>query len=275
MADTTAKRSGERRLNGRRSTDRRILQRGVHELGSGAIYVWQLPVRITHWLIVLSIIVLTVTGLYIHAPFLSAPTVMDGASMTATIPVHPRARGADVHAQLRRPLLLGFVGNSFASWRAIIPHNKAQVYWGREMAKYYLFIRQGTRAGHGDTNFLAGAAYTLVSILMVVQIATGLLLMSWVIGTGPIAVLLPVVGAFPGGIQGVRLLHYVLTFTFVAFAIHHVYSAILVDQEERGGVPLLDLLRLQEPQAGPDDRGAWGRRSPGSARETSRIDSGE
>ena len=42
-------------------------------------------------------------------------------------------------------------------------------------------------------------------------------------------------GAVPGGIQTVRMLHFLLTFMFVAFAIHHVYSAILVDYEERGG----------------------------------------
>ena len=42
--------------------------------------------------------------------------------------------------------------------------------------------------------------------------------------------------AVPGGIQFVRFLHNLLTFLFLAFAIHHVYSAILVDMEERIGV---------------------------------------
>ena len=92
----------------------------------------------------------------------------------------------------------GFVGNSFASWRAIIPHNRAQFYWGREMFKYYIFLRKEPVPVTGH-NFLAGAAYTLVSILMVFQILTGLLRMAWGIGTGPIAVLLPLVSAFPGG----------------------------------------------------------------------------
>ena len=34
-------------------------------------YVWQIPVRITHWLIALSIVVLSVTGLYIGHPFMT------------------------------------------------------------------------------------------------------------------------------------------------------------------------------------------------------------
>ena len=40
----------------------------------------------------------------------------------------------------------------------------------------------------------------------------------------------------PGGIQFVRTMHNLLTFLFFAFAIHHVYSAILIDIEERTGV---------------------------------------
>ncbi len=32
------------------------------------------------------------------------------------------------------------------------------------------------------------------------------------------------------------MLHYLATFLFIAFMIHHVYSAILVDIEERNGV---------------------------------------
>ena len=37
------------------------------------VYVWEVPVRVTHWLIALSIIVLSVTGLYIGRPFMTVP----------------------------------------------------------------------------------------------------------------------------------------------------------------------------------------------------------
>jgi Ni/Fe-hydrogenase 1 B-type cytochrome subunit len=206
-----------------------------HEVGSGAIYVWELPVRLTHWAIVISIVVLTVTGLYIHMPFFSAPTVAEGAAMTANIRFIHELSAIVFTVSFAIRFYWGFVGNSFASWRAIIPHNRAQLYWGREMARYYLFLRKEPVPVTGH-NFLAGAAYTVVSILMVFQVMTGLLLMAWVVGTGPLAILLPIATGFPGGIQSVRLLHYLLTFLFVAFAIHHVYSAILVDTEERSGV---------------------------------------
>jgi Ni/Fe-hydrogenase 1 B-type cytochrome subunit len=36
-------------------------------------------------------------------------------------------------------------------------------------------------------------------------------------------------------IEQLRLLHFLLMFAFGAFAIHHVYSALLIDIEERNG----------------------------------------
>jgi Ni,Fe-hydrogenase I cytochrome b subunit len=35
-----------------------------------AVYVWEWPVRIFHWMMVVSLTVLTITGFYMHRPFL-------------------------------------------------------------------------------------------------------------------------------------------------------------------------------------------------------------
>ena len=35
------------------------------------VYVWEIPVRVTHWVIVLSILILSVTGFYIGHPFMT------------------------------------------------------------------------------------------------------------------------------------------------------------------------------------------------------------
>ena len=37
------------------------------------VYVWELPVRLTHWVIFFSIIILSATGYYIGNPFISVP----------------------------------------------------------------------------------------------------------------------------------------------------------------------------------------------------------
>ena len=36
------------------------------------VYVWELPVRVSHWFIFLLVFVLSFTGYYIHNPFLVA-----------------------------------------------------------------------------------------------------------------------------------------------------------------------------------------------------------
>ena len=220
--------------------ERRIEQleaaEGRHQgIGAGAVYVWELPVRVTHWAIVMSIAVLAFTGFYIHGPFLVPSSPIDASTQMASIRfVHELAAIIFTIAVGVR-FYWGFVGNRYASWRSIIPHNRAQLRSMREMGRYYTFMRSEPvpMTGH---NLLAGFAYTVVSILLFFQIATGLLLFAWLIGTGPAAWLQPVVSYFPGGIQGVRTLHFFVTFLFFAFLIHHVYSAILVDIEERTGV---------------------------------------
>jgi Ni/Fe-hydrogenase 1 B-type cytochrome subunit len=85
-------------------------------------------------------------------------------------------------------------------------------------------------------NLLAGLAYTVVSLILFFQVATGMILFGWIINVGPAAWLTTIVAWIPGNIQTVRMLHYLATFLFIAFMIHHVYSAILVDIEERNGV---------------------------------------
>ena len=203
--------------------------------GQNAVYVWELPVRVTHWAIVISIVILAVTGAYIHGPFLVPSSPIEASTQMATIRFIHELTAIVFTIAVGVRFYWGFVGNRYASWRSIIPHNRAQIGAMREMGKYYTFVRSEPvpMTGH---NLLAGFAYTVVSILMFFQIATGLLLFAWLIGTGPASWLLPIVAWFPGGIQGIRMLHYLVTFLFIAFLIHHVYSAILVDIEERTGV---------------------------------------
>jgi Ni/Fe-hydrogenase 1 B-type cytochrome subunit len=144
-------------------------------LGCSPIYVWELPVRLTHWAIVISIVVLAITGFYIHAPFLVPSEPIEASSQMATVRFWHEIFALVFTLSVAFRFYWGFVGNSFASWRAIIPHNREQLYWGREMAKYYLFLRRDPVPVTGH-NFLAGATYTIVSIGMVFQILTGLIL---------------------------------------------------------------------------------------------------
>jgi Ni/Fe-hydrogenase 1 B-type cytochrome subunit len=204
-------------------------------LGCSPIYVWEVPVRLTHWAIVISIVALGITGLYIHSPFLVPTNPIEASSLMASVRFWHEIFAIVFTISIAVRFYWGFVGNSFASWRQIIPHRREQFYWMSQMFKYYTFRRRhpAPYAGH---NHLAGLAYTIVSIGLFAQVLSGLLLFGWIMQDGPIHALFGWGGALPGGIQTIRMLHYILTFLFAAFAIHHVYSAILVDIEERTGV---------------------------------------
>jgi Ni/Fe-hydrogenase 1 B-type cytochrome subunit len=211
-------------------------QEELHQgIGTNAIYVWQLPVRLTHWAIVISIVILAVTGAYIHGPFIVPSSPIEASTRMAQIRFIHELSAIVFTIAIGVRFYWGFVGNQYANWRAIIPHNRSQFRCMREMGRYYLFLRSAPvpMTGH---NLLAGLAYTLISAVLFFQVATGMILFGWIIDTGPAAWLTTVVAWIPGNIQTVRMLHYLCTFLFIAFMIHHVYSAILVDIEERTGV---------------------------------------
>lgn len=206
-------------------------------IGCGPIYVWELPVRLTHWLIVISIMVLGATGLYIHGPFLIPSNPIEASKRMADARFWHEMFALVFSLSVAVRFYWGFVGNSFSSWRQIIPHRREQFHFMKEMAQYYAGRRKHPVPYTGH-NHLAGLAYTIVSVGLFAQVLSGCLLLGWIMQAGPLHVVFGWGNAWfvPGGIQGVRFLHNVLTYLFLAFMIHHVYSAILIDIEERNGV---------------------------------------
>ena len=84
-------------------------------------YVWQIPVRITHWLIALSIVVLSVTGLYIGHPFM---TTSGEARLTFVMGwvklIHLYSALVFIAAVAARIVWM-FTGNKYARWDKFIP----------------------------------------------------------------------------------------------------------------------------------------------------------
>ena len=197
------------------------------------VYVWELPVRVTHWVNVASILTLSATGLYIGAV---RSLAHDPSSfvMGWFRFVHFVAAYVFAVSTLAR-IYWSLAGNRYASWRAFFPWTGAEGR-GKMLAtlKYYLFLdkRVPHVVGH---NTLAATTYSLVMILYLVMIVTGFALYgehapgSWYhAATAPLLVL------FTN--QGLRLTHHLVMWLILAFAIHHVYSAWLMDIKERGGV---------------------------------------
>ena len=130
-------------------------------------YVWEVPVRVTHWVNFLAIIILSVTGIFIG----TAKTVAQEPSqfvMGWVRFVHFTAAYAFSVSVLSRIYWM-FMGNRYASWREFSPFLSAT---GRhnmlETLKYYTFI--GKKAPHPvGHNALAGTAYSAVILLYLVM----------------------------------------------------------------------------------------------------------
>jgi Ni/Fe-hydrogenase 1 B-type cytochrome subunit len=194
------------------------------------IYVWQIPVRVTHWVTFFAIVVLTITGGYIGDPFLLPGTP---GTMQAMRFIHIIAAFTFVASGVLRTYWL-FAGNQFARWRAFVPTNRRHWQEFVSQTKFYLFLNKDLPGILGH-NALAGGTYLAVFFLFLVQTLTGFGLEA-IHGSQPWSTLFGWVPALMFGEQGIRLIHHLLMWLIIAFSIHHVYSALLVDHLERNGL---------------------------------------
>jgi Ni/Fe-hydrogenase 1 B-type cytochrome subunit len=195
------------------------------------VYVWELPVRLAHWGLVVSLVLLTVTGTYLHSPYLVS--VGSRAWVMGWMRFIHEMSGFILIAIFIPRLYWFFAGNHYASWRAWVPHTARQWISIKSMVAYYGFRRRRPfeEIGH---NSLAALAYMAVFALVAIEVISGLVLFSEVEGS---RVLRFLVGWIPRvvNIQWIRSAHFLIMFFFVAFFIHHFYSAMLVGISERNG----------------------------------------
>ncbi len=202
--------------------------------GSGLVrqYVWELPVRLTHWITVLCILVLAATGLYIHNPFIFVRG--ETAYLMGTARFVHVLTGFVLAAALLVRFYWFFVGNRCASWRGFVPLKRT--YWREAggMVRYYTFLswRPVHKVGH---NPLAALAYSAIFFFLLLSVLSGFVLFSWTAETGFLKAVFGWAARWIG-IQRIRLGHSFLTYIYLAFMIHHVYSAVLVSIEERNGL---------------------------------------
>lgn len=197
--------------------------------GRRRLYVWQVPVRLTHWLTAGCIVILSVTGIYIADPFLLPA---GGSLMTTVRLVHIAAAiGLLVSGLIRTVWLLA--GNRFSRWSAFIPTTRVQATELFRQAAFYLFVRREIPKVLGH-NQLAASAYLVLFFLLLVEVITGFAL-DGLLGAEPGASMFGWLRELVGA-QALRLVHHVAMWAILAIALFHVYSCILVDHVERNGL---------------------------------------
>ena len=195
------------------------------------VYVWEAPVRIAHWVIALAIVLLSATGLYIGHPFL----IVTGEARQHFVMgwmkvVHGYTAYVFIAAVVAR-LIWMFSGNKYAHWDKFIPvhPNRRRGLW--PTLRFYLFALRKP-PGFVGHNPLAGATYVLVFGLYFLAILTGLTMRGVSADVGsPVRAFAALAPLF-GGLQMARWIHHGVMWLLLGFAVHHVYSSVLMSTVE-------------------------------------------
>ena len=197
-----------------------------------AVYVWQYPLRLFHWGLVISLAVLSFTGYYIHDPFIVGQ-VQHPFLMGEFRFVH-EVFGMIFLALFLLRVYLFFGGNRWVGWRQFVPLRKEHFMEMWQVAKFYGFARPTpvSKIGH---NRMAAFSYVGIYALVLVEILTGLVMYQRLLDNAFLRVL---VGWIPRliSLQNLRLIHFFLMYVFVAFGILHVYLSLLVSRVETRGL---------------------------------------
>lgn len=199
------------------------------------VYVWQLPVRLYHWVNALCVVVLCVTGYLIGKPL--AITYSSEAYQQywfGTVRFFHFVTAFVFFFNFLVRIYWGFVGNSYARWTNFIPNHPSQWKEMTEVLKVDVLqvsVHRIITLGH---NALAGLIYFLSFLAFLFQAVTGFALYSsmshsWL--PRMFAWIVPVMG----GDFAVRQWHHVFMWFFILFVLVHVYLVFYHDYIEGRG----------------------------------------
>ena len=202
---------------------------------SRKLYVWQLPVRLYHWVNAIVIVALASTGYLIGSPpaLQSASEASFGYWFGIVRFIHFIAAFTFFFNFLFR-IYWGFVGNRFAKWDQFIPYKPSQ--WKEIFHVLCLDILQICKEpiksmGH---NALAGFTYFLTFLAFLFQAATGFGMYS-AMSDSWLPNLFAWIVPLMGGDFGVRQWHHAMMWFFVIFSMIHVYLVFYHDYVEGRG----------------------------------------
>ncbi|HZJ56290.1 MAG TPA: Ni/Fe-hydrogenase, b-type cytochrome subunit [Myxococcaceae bacterium] len=199
------------------------------------VYVWDLVVRNTHWVIALAMAILIATGLYIAHPF-GFPGTTPGPHflMGWMRVVHFYAAIFFTLAVLVRIVWFFTSPVRYARWRQFIPWQR---YRRRELLnaiKFYSFFRARPPDVIGH-NPLAGLSYAGVFLLYLVMITSGLALYSAEAIPGAYMKSFQFLIPIYGGLQTARFIHHLVMWVLILFVTLHVYANALTSALEENG----------------------------------------
>lgn len=178
-----------------------------------------LPFVITHWINLVAMVVLLVTGFMIHFPVAGTMGVCRGAHIFFGIVLFINCICRVVMAFFVRSAPTGGTRKTVTDYKTWLPQ-KDNRHQGGAWIKYYLFLKKDHPLA-AKLGVPQKISYLMIPVLIVLMFYTGLCLwgttMEWPICQAGIAAL--------GGTMSVRIIHYFGMFVFICFMFIHIYLA--------------------------------------------------
>jgi len=206
----------------------------THENAVLPVYVWELPVRIWHWVMAVAMVVLGVTGYLIGSP---PPTLGGEASEHYLFGYIRFAHFAAAYVFavfFVMRVIWAFVGNRYSRELFVLPVAMLRAEWWRGMfgqLRYYLFLNPEAKPWPGHKPLAAAGMFFMYVVGTVFMIVTGFALYgeglgreSWIFGAFSSWVL-PLLGSS----QNVHTLHHLGMWYLVCFMFIHLYMVVRED----------------------------------------------
>ncbi len=196
------------------------------------VYAWEFPVRFSHWINFLCVLTFAVTGLYIGNPYAHAHESHQWI-MGWMRTLHFIAGYVFLMSFIIRTYW-AFMGNRYASWKALFPFTSEQ---RRDLAnalRFYTFTSKKPPYAIGH-NAAAGLVYMGVVVLFAFQIVSGFAMYS----LSSQSIIASVVGGWFLSVMElstIRLFHHITMYLIFAFVLVHIYIAWWLDTVEKNGL---------------------------------------
>lgn len=206
-----------------------------HAIPYRRVYVWELPVRVFHWVNAACITALIVTGYLIGSPgtFGQSTEAYQQYWFGTVRFVHFAAAYIGLFNLLAR-IYWGFAGNRFARWDTFIPLTRTRIREIFSVIRVDVLQLERRELISIGNNALAGISYLVTFIAFLFQVATGFALYASMSDTF-IPRLFGWVVPLMGGEMAVRQWHHVFTWVLVVFILVHVYLSVYHDWVEGRG----------------------------------------
>ena len=213
-----------------------VLTAAGHEHGYKRVYVWELPVRVYHWVNALCILVLTVTGILIaHPPAIASTAEAFNSYWFGTNRFIHFATAYVFFFNFAFRIYWGFVGNKYADWKHFMPYKKSQFREVADVLKVDILQSRNKPIHTLGHNQLAYWTYFVMFLVFLFQVISGFGLYAPMSSAWFPQLFDWVVPLF-GSDHILRQFHYLAMWFFILFTMVHVYLVFYHDYVEGHGV---------------------------------------